>query len=276
MWGATVNWITSYPGITNFNPRTPCGVRPGRDASNLLHRGISIHAPRVGCDVGFTSNKLCNLDFNPRTPCGVRRYPNRAVHQVIRDFNPRTPCGVRPVCAAGCGPRHAYFNPRTPCGVRRPPRVKTPRTSNFNPRTPCGVRHQGRATTRPTTYFNPRTPCGVRHNHGKLFTVATKFQSTHPVWGATPIPWVYEMDCKISIHAPRVGCDGNSIFYRAEALDFNPRTPCGVRLDTIFIALLEVDISIHAPRVGCDTQMSCLRRTFRHFNPRTPCGVRRP
>ena len=191
------------PGHQNFNPRTPCGVRPGRDASNLLHRGISIHAPRVGCDVGFTSNKLCNLDFNPRTPCGVRRYPNRAVHQVIRDFN-------------------------------------------------------------------PRTPCGVRHNHGKLFTVATKFQSTHPVWGATPIPWVYEMDCKISIHAPRVGCDGNSIFYRAEALDFNPRTPCGVRLDTIFIALLEVDISIHAPRVGCDTRHSTHHFSHRPFQSTHP------
>ncbi len=63
-----------YFATDDFNPRTPCGVRQAMDklADEIL--GISIHAPRAGCDgepVGehFGSGR----DFNPRTPCGVRR-----------------------------------------------------------------------------------------------------------------------------------------------------------------------------------------------------------
>ena len=80
--------------ISNFNPRTPCGVRQ----SCLIRRRTS-----------------CN--FNPRTPCGVRRsYLFQSV--LTAYFNPRTPCGVRRLpCSRR--PRHCYFNPRTPCGVRR-------------------------------------------------------------------------------------------------------------------------------------------------------------
>ena len=56
----------------NFNPRTPCGVRPNGGGSSTMTREISIHAPLAGCD-----NVGCNVyqlrqDFNPRTPCGVR------------------------------------------------------------------------------------------------------------------------------------------------------------------------------------------------------------
>ena len=34
---------------------------------------ISIHAPRVGCDVSFLANPWCFFYFNPRTPRGVRQ-----------------------------------------------------------------------------------------------------------------------------------------------------------------------------------------------------------
>ena len=79
----------------------------------------------------------------------------------------------------------------------------------------------------------------------------------------------------ISIHAPRVGCDGENARFYAEG----------------------GGISIHAPRVGCDAgydyegvQMAVFQSTHPvwgatftyvahatvegHFNPRTPCGVR--
>ena len=56
----------------------------------------------------------------------------------------------------------------------------------------------------------------------------------------------------ISIHAPRAGCDLHGGTRPLAGEDFNPRTPCGVRL--------------------CSCRCSFLRL---HFNPRTPCGVRR-
>ena len=56
-----------------FNPRTPCGVRPGAGRILFFHAG-----------------------FNPRTPCGVRQVASGKGFPFLR-FNPRTPCGVRRV-----------------------------------------------------------------------------------------------------------------------------------------------------------------------------------
>ena len=57
-----------------------------------------------------------------------------------------------------------------------------------------------------------------------------EFQSTLPVWGATPYHHRQERGDKISIHAPRVGSDRDSF----------------LNIDAMII------ISIHAPRVGSD------------------------
>ena len=123
------------------------------------------------------------------------------------------------------------------------------------------------------------------------------FQSTHPVWGATPHIAPQKFFTKlISIHAPRVGCDGGRCPCFCRAWDFNPRTPCGVRLPHIIgrhglgdISIHaprvgcdkdqlhlsgQVEISIHAPRVGCDSGLDVCVHAFIDFNPRTPCGVR--
>ena len=55
----------------------------------------------------------------------------------------------------------------------------------------------------------------------------------------------------ISIHAPRVGRDRASLLGRSRSVNFNPRAPCGARLD--------------------DLNFLCL---FHDFNPRAPCGAR--
>ena len=99
----------------------------------------------------------------------------------------------------------------------------------FNPRTPCGVRPPGPGTGAAPLHFNPRTPCGVR-------------RSRHAVVRAYP---------RISIHAPRAGCDLAVI-----------KPQC---LATILI---------HAPRAGCDIAAILFLTTMTNFNPRTPCGVR--
>ena len=110
-----------------------------------------------------------------------------------------------------------------------------------------------------------------------VFTPGTRygFQSTHPARGAT----------KMRVDLARA------------MLDFNPRTPQGVRptgrvtkggssfqFQSTHPARgatcrpppePDVDvISIHAPRKGCDALSSRAYRRARNFNPRTPQGVR--
>ena len=102
----------------------------------------------------------------------------------------------------------------------------------------------------------------------------------------------------ISIHAPRVGRDIISLIVLRAQPDFNPRAPCGARLDDADRLFEHGRISIHAPRVGRD----CPHRQHRkhrkisihaprvgrdahhatpsavkitYFNPRAPCGARR-
>ena len=78
-------------------------------------------------------------------------------------------------------------------------------------------------------HFNPRTPCGVRHwCTDKMFGIL-RFQSTHPLRGATCEQIAAAGTLPISIHAPLAGCDSHN--RRGSA----PST-----------------ISIHAPLAGCD------------------------
>ena len=71
MWGATrvAQQMTKELG---FNSRTPCGVRRLQKMSPAMW-GVSIHAPRVGCDQINQTKKIIQLCFNSRTPCGVRQ-----------------------------------------------------------------------------------------------------------------------------------------------------------------------------------------------------------
>ena len=149
--------------LSNFNPRTPCGVRPRPAARSRGTDYISIHAPRAGCDREQLRAKKHLANFNPRTPCGVR---------LTRGNEPE-------------------------------------RISHFNPRTPCGVRHD-----------QPQTVCPCQ----------SKFQSTHPMRGATELITADDQTETISIHAPHAGCDAGAAMAGETMAYFNPRTPCGVRL----------------------------------------------
>ena len=59
----------------------------------------------------------------------------------------------------------------------------------------------------------------------------------------------------ISIHAPRVGRDGQRDDGDIHSRHFNPRAPCGARHATSYDELLGGSISIHAPRVGRDARL---------------------
>ena len=123
------------------------------------------------------------------------------------------------------------------------------------------------------------------------------FQSTHPLRGATWRPHaVRPGQQQISIHAPLAGCDPRCPSCSVPPINFNPRTPCGVR-PKLYIwtreavafqsthplrgatlvmhgrALLEIFQSTH-PLRGATYSRAFSYVTVSHFNPRTPCGVR--
>ena len=207
-WGATVKNTVNLHINTLFQSTHPGWGATSNTLAHLRATWISIHAPRVGCDFVFI--KLPNLVFyfNPRTPGGVRRLTKSlrvgkkriSIHaprvgcDLISaafplfhiDFNPRTPGGVRHYYPDINAPLVRHFNPRTPGGVRLYiVQIGKTRHKNFNPRTPGGVRLQGHRGCQKERYFNPRTPGGVR-----LDCLCR------------------DADCsRISIHAPRVGCD---------------------------------------------------------------------
>ena len=265
---------SGWAAARNFNPRTPCGVRP-----------LSAHRIR---SYGH---------FNPRTPCGVRRARLYHPHPLWLDFNPRTPCGVRGYLG-GRGGVPWYFNPRTPCGVRHAVTVASCAVRDISIRAPlagCDVENLVRKST--AYHFNPRTPCGVRRAACSVPPRRRRFQSAHPLRGATRSAAALHRLAKISIRAPLAGCDPlGCIKYRLQC-HFNPRTPCGVRLSVANAIADALIISIRAPHAGCDDvegthgkprrisirapHAGCDRRLARqysvpwYFNPRTPCGVRR-
>ena len=74
-----------------------------------------------------------------------------------------------------------------------------------------------------------------------------RFQSTHPMRGATWAEGAVSGKSFISIHAPHEGCDG--IVDRFDGQDF---------------------ISIHAPHEGCDSGGTAKGNGKPYFNPRTP------
>ena len=77
--------------------------------------------------------------------------------------------------------------------------------------------------------FNPRSPCGERLLRSIFFDANREFQSTLPVWGATP-EFVYaKAKIDISIHAPRVGSDFPLQQLLTQDGYVTPRSPCGER-----------------------------------------------
>ena len=242
--------FTLPENISIHAPLAGCDCNGTRDARSPC--GISIHAPLAGCDVFLPSGCSRFYHFNPRTPCGVR-HSRRMDRHCKSEFQSTHPLrGATTYTGTFSGPA-SNFNPRTPCGVR-PHRVLRP-TRNFlisihAPLAGCDSRMMSSITS--GMPFQSTHPLRGATLKGKRFVTMAEFQSTHPLRGATTVKHGKIPLDDISIHAPLAGCDGAAGPHEPNRLDFNPRTPCGVRR--------------HCRRDG--------QRAAGHFNPRTPCGVR--
>ena len=103
------------------------------------------------------------------------------------------------------------------------------------------------------------------------------FQFTHPGRGATQIDITIRPRRRVSIHAPREGCDCISICKVFLYLGFNSRTPGGVRQKVFvpYVNYYEVFQFTHPGRGATRRRIPPLLRAS-GFNSRTPGGVRQP
>ena len=211
-------------------------THPARGATQRLDAlghipGISIHAPREGCDWRQPVAFSVRSDFNPRTPRGVRRsgLTRWAISQVFQSTHPARGATVlallregRPVLISIHAPREgcdfmevnrilmglniSIHAPREGCdGTRRRAGTSCSTISIHAPREGCDLLLL--TSGPPAPHFNPRTPRGVR---------------PPPSGGGT-------VRRGISIHAPREGCDQSLGHSDQDLTYFNPRTPRGVR-----------------------------------------------
>ena len=254
-------------------PRAGCDdARGARDAPDL----VSIHAPRAGCDRVHRCKRPCVLLVSihaPRAGCDVTRRHQRT--------KPLSFQSTHPVRGATRGHPHSggrvcCFNPRTPCGVRHAAlEVPAPEilVSIHAPRAGCDPWTS--TTTTDTAGFNPRTPCGVRPQKVENIACYFKFQSTHPVRGATG-PSIAR--CSVftwfqSTHPVR-GATRPSSPRRNTAHRFQSTHPVRGATRREGRGAGAVLVSIHAPRAGCDGIRRPRLASPSSFNPRTPCGVR--
>ena len=168
-----------------FQSTHPLRGATRQKAVSRFHDGISIHAPLAGCDTPSkpTQKRLQISIHAPLAGCDHEQHGR--TQTCAQNFNPRTPCGVRRV-VMNCAAASTTFQSTHPLrgatlSCLYPPITK----ADFNPRTPCGVRHHSGLSRSGRRHFNPRTPCGVRPSCRPFPAREIRFQSTHPLRGAT-------------------------------------------------------------------------------------------
>ena len=121
-----------------------------------------------------------------------------------------------------------------------------------------------------TADFNPRTPCGVRRQPRDQHGLPGRFQSTHPLRGATFVAAISIASARISIHAPLAGCDMDAMdtVLTYEISIHAPLAGCDLRGQ--HGSMQRLAISIHAPLAGCDNNAQTVADTVQAFQSTHP------
>ena len=176
-----------YPvaGSMDFNPRIPYGMRP---SCLVLVNGlmqISIHASRMGCDWDNAAAKVDTLVFQSTHPVWDATSKPWAIVRLIlfQSTHPVWDATIMWAVRHGFVPISIHASRM---GCDRCPTLIMATRPYFNPRIPYGMRQHRRWQSSPSANFNPRIPYGMRLFPMCLAMGESIFQSTHPVWDATP------------------------------------------------------------------------------------------
>ena len=236
---------------------------------------ISIHAPLAGRDREGVVLAVIPMVISIHAPLAGRDIRCCFTTDNVYYFNPRAPCGAR--LGTRLPPRYSgrYFNPRAPCGARLCKRTTLDVSTLFQSTRPLRGATQLIKAKRQKIGISIHAPLAGRDRHfGVLDCNSGVFQSTRPLRGATT-GGKHENHCDhISIHAPLAGRDLVFRSRKNTGWNFNPRAPCGARLNlitnsyniTVFQSTRPLrgatskasdvqalqDISIHAPLAGRD------------------------
>ena len=242
-----------------FNPRTPCGVRPGSMIVSVSPVGfqsthslrsatktpsyfvyddyVSIHALLAECDY---TQPACP----PRSGVSIHALlaecdilPTGEIAPLVKFQSTHS---LRSATGAGWSRLNPLIRFQSTHSLRSATYsclelVEAAEVSIHALLAECDSGGNGRALTDES--FNPRTPCGVRPSLSYHSKLCTTFQSTHSLRSATSCtPSGFPFN-SVSIHALLAECDWGGGTSTSPLPGFNPRTPCGVRLrPTLYIA----------------------------------------
>mgnify|MGYP002745897190 CR=1 FL=1 len=193
---------------------------------------VSIHAPREGCDVSFPFRHLTPQKFQFTHPGRGATHLRTSGQRLFPCFNSRTPGGVRRCSAlSNCYTKSVSIHaPREGCdfsgdafrrrydefqfthpgrGATPPPSTAPTSSSKFQ------FTHPGRGATefhskahaQGQTFQFTHPGRGATIGEYTHLTDSLVFQFTHPGRGATVWFTCISRRCRVSIHAPREGCD---------------------------------------------------------------------
>ena len=100
--------------------------------------------------------------------------------------------------------------------------------------------------------FNPRAPYGARLRRSVCIHTSSGFQSTRPIWGATPPLPPSDPPLDISIHAPHMGRDHVAFKWFYNTAPISIHAPHMGRDRCPAAPARSTHISIHAPHMGRD------------------------
>ena len=260
-------------------------------------KGISIHAPRVGSDSRPQIRCFLPINFNPRSPWGERRIgqgllvggltfqstlpvggATEFLRAAVRDhqFQSTLPVwGATTTRTRYQKSNNKDFNPRSPCGERRVATLGRRQRGSISIHAPrVGSDGLSRMRRGNDGDFNPRSPCGERLTDIIRSVTIRGFQSTLPVWGATPTQMIQPYGTTLfQSTLPVWGATPGIRPFCPGPENFNPRSPCGERPLPVLPWAWSSNFN---PRSPCGERLG--RRTgpvlVYHFNPRSPCGER--
>ena len=206
MRGATLGADHGNDGGCDFNPRTPCGVRRGKNSTST-RRGLfqSTH-PMRGATIIFVQC-VPQLSFQSTHPMrgATPIVKTNGTQIVISIHAPHAGCDTSSMSPFSASETFQSTHPMRGATSTIPTRRYRAGFQSTHPMRGATFSCLKSACRPDISIHAPHAGCDPIAYNAR--SIAVLFQSTHPMRGATPLLYRKTVD----------------------ATDFNPRTPCGVR-----------------------------------------------